>query len=153
MDKSVRVKDLEFLGGGFVRGELLNVTLKGSEFTGTAYFNNQQADLVIRIKPDGQAIILGPIDQSENSVKAYTELTAFLEEKKQDVSTGYRARLHQRTTAICALTILMGIITAVMIYSIILYHTTNNSNHLYMIAAEIALLATTSIKRKQAKRF
>lgn len=91
LNRSYRVvKDIETLGGGFVRGNLIEKKHQTATYAGTIYFGEgKHAAVVVRYEK-GYGTIIGP---DEKDKIGYEELNAYLDAAESDLTTGYKRKL------------------------------------------------------------
>ena len=91
LNRSYRVvKDIEALGGGFIRGDLIEKRHRTATYKGTVYFGKDKHAAVMVRYEKGYGTIIGP---DEKDRKGYEELSAYLDAAEADLTTGYKRKL------------------------------------------------------------
>lgn len=109
------VRDIEALGGGFIREETISKTPFASIIKGTLYMKDGTSSKVAVRYRGSYGEIIGPIADKE-SVNSYKKILEELNRAETDLSTGYRRQLITRDKLDHTECISAALLTGIFLY-------------------------------------
>ena len=74
----ITVKQAELAGAGLIREEQIGRSLRGKIYKATIYYGNETIDVRVLYKRNGNAIILGPRELTEQSISEFSRMLTWL---------------------------------------------------------------------------
>lgn len=93
MNKHRIIRDIEALGGGFIREEVIKKTPISNIVKGTLYTKRGTSSIVAVQFHGSYGELLGPMAAGKENVESYKEIMRELLIAEADTSTGYRRQL------------------------------------------------------------
>jgi hypothetical protein len=75
------VKDIENIGAGIVRSDLLKKSIRGKKYRATVYFEDDSVETVILFYKNGGSRLLGPYGKDDNNSAKFNSFKRFVSDK------------------------------------------------------------------------